>query len=48
MSKCCNNCDCNCNCEEIKNGLKIEITSDDSECAEKLKKAAEFCKQLCC
>lgn len=45
MCKCCDKC--NCNCEETKNGIKIEITTDDKDCAEKMKKIINACKDIC-
>ena len=45
MCKCLDQFDCNC--EEIKNGIKIEITSKDEKNIENFKKIVELCKQFC-
>lgn len=47
MCKCFDKCNCNCNCEETKNGVKIEITSEDAESREKIKKIINACKDIC-
>lgn len=47
MCECFKNCDCNCNCEETKNGVKIEITSQNAQSIDKIKKLINACKEIC-